>query len=346
MNTIPDDVFAASLGYFLAPIAELMSDESVREVMINGYDQIYVEQNGSLALSEYRFEDPEQLMAAVRNIAQFVGIHLHAEVSRFDARLPEGHRVHVVLPPVSRVGISITIRKHTKSSFGLDELVKLGSISEESTQFLQAAMEREQNMVIAGGTGTGKTTFINALSALIPNTDRIVTIEDAAELQLHQEHVVSLETRAADRKGRGAVSIRDLLHSSLRMRPDRIIVGECRGGEALDLLQAMNTGHGGSMSTVHANSPVETLRRLETLALFSGEDIPLRFLRAQVASAINIVVQLQRLAGKRSVASIAEVQPLDSEGEYQIREIYRYDYSLNTLARVAEADFETRASHA
>lgn len=346
MNSIPDNVFEASLGYFLAPIADLMADESVREIMINGFDQIYVEQNGGLQLSEYRFSDPEQLMAAVRNIAQYVGIHLHPEVSRFDARLPQGHRVHVVLPPVSRVGISITIRKHTKSSFGLDELVKLGSISEESTQFLQAAMEREQNMVIAGGTGTGKTTFINALSALIPNTDRIVTIEDAAELQLHQEHVVSLETRAPDRKGLGAVSIRDLLHSSLRMRPDRIIVGECRGGEALDLLQAMNTGHGGSMSTVHANSPVETLRRLETLALFSGEDIPLRFLRAQVASAINVVVQLQRLAGKRTVASIAEVQPLDSEGEYQVREIYRYDYSSHTLARVAEADFETRAGHA
>lgn len=345
MNTISEDVFNAALGYFLAPIGELMADESVREVMINGYDQIFIEQNGELKLSDYRFADPEQLMAAVRNIAQYVGVHLHDDVSRFDARLPAGHRVHVVLPPVSRVGISVTIRKHSKSSFGLEDLVKLGSISEESTEFLRLAMEREQNMVIAGGTGTGKTTFINALSALIPNTDRIVTIEDAAELQLDQDHVVSLETRAPDRKGKGAVTIRDLLHSSLRMRPDRIIVGECRGGEALDLLQAMNTGHGGSMSTVHANSPVETLRRLETLALFSGEEIPLRFLRAQVASAINVVVQLQRLAGKRTVATIAEVLPLTDDGEYQVRDIYQYDYSAEQLTRCAQANFETAAGH-
>lgn len=345
MNTISEDVFNAALGYFLAPIGELMADESIREVMINGYDQIFIEQNGELKLSDYRFADPEQLMAAVRNIAQYVGVHLHDDVSRFDARLPAGHRVHVVLPPVSRVGISVTIRKHSKSSFGLEDLVKLGSISEESTEFLRLAMEREQNMVIAGGTGTGKTTFINALSALIPNTDRIVTIEDAAELQLDQDHVVSLETRAPDRKGKGAVTIRDLLHSSLRMRPDRIIVGECRGGEALDLLQAMNTGHGGSMSTVHANSPVETLRRLETLALFSGEEIPLRFLRAQVASAINVVVQLQRLAGKRTVATIAEVLPLTDDGEYQVQDIYQYDYSAEQLTRCAQANFETAAGH-
>lgn len=345
MNTISEGVFNAALGYFLAPISELMADESVREVMINGYDQIFIEQNGELKLSDYRFTDAEQLMAAVRNIAQYVGVHLHDEVSRFDARLPAGHRVHVVLPPVSRAGISVTIRKHSKSSFGLSDLVRLGSISEESTEFLRRAMEREQNMVISGGTGTGKTTFINALSALIPNSDRIVTIEDAAELQLDQEHVVSLETRAPDRKGKGAVSIRDLLHSSLRMRPDRIIVGECRGGEALDLLQAMNTGHGGSMSTVHANSPVESLRRLETLALFSGEEIPLRFLRAQVASAINIVVQLQRLAGKRTVATIAEVLPLSADGEYRVQDIYQFDYNSEQLTRCAQANFETVAGH-
>jgi len=322
-----------------------MQDEAIREVMINGHDQVFIEESGELKRTDIRFDDPEQLHAAVRNIAQYVGVHLREDVSRFDARLPEGHRVHVVLPPVSRTGISVTIRKHTKSSFKLEDLIELGSISQESMGFLRSAMQREQNMVIAGGTGTGKTTFINALSALIPNTDRIITIEDAAELQLDQEHVVSLETKAADRKGKGAVTIRDLLHSSLRMRPDRIIVGECRGGEALDLLQAMNTGHGGSMSTVHANSPVETLRRLETLALFSGEDIPIRFLRAQVASAINLVVQLQRLAGKRSVVSIAEVLPLTEDGEYQVQEIYRYNYTQECLERVAEAAFESAPSH-
>lgn len=346
MSGISDQVFQAALGYFLAPIQTLMDDEAVREVMINGHEQIFVERGGQLERTELQFADPDQLLAAVRNIAQYVGVHLREDVSRFDARLPQGHRVHVVLPPVARAGISVTIRKHSKSSFGLEDLIRLGSITEDSRDFLRLAMEREQNMVIAGGTGTGKTTFINALSALIPDSDRIVTIEDAAELQLDQEHVVSLETKAPDRKGLGAVSIRDLLHSSLRMRPDRIIVGECRGGEALDLLQAMNTGHGGSMSTVHANSPVETLRRLETLALFSGEEIPLRFLRAQVASAINLVVQLQRLAGKRSVVSIAEVQPLSSEGDYQVCEIFAYDYSSDSLKRVAQAAFETSPRHA
>lgn len=346
MNEISEPIFQAALGYFLAPIQSLMDDETVREVMINGHEQIYIERGGKLESTDLHFADADQLLAAVRNIAQYVGVHLRDDVSRFDARLPQGHRVHVVLPPVSRTGVSVTIRKHTKSSFGLDDLIRLGAITEESRAFLQLAMQREQNMVIAGGTGTGKTTFINALSALIPDNDRIVTIEDAAELQLDQEHVVSLETKAADRKGLGAVSIRDLLHSSLRMRPDRIIVGECRGGEALDLLQAMNTGHGGSMSTVHANSPVETLRRLETLALFSGEEIPLRFLRAQVASAINIVVQLQRLAGKRSVASIAEVLPLSDAGEYQVREIFAFDFTHGHLARAASANFETAAGHA
>ncbi len=340
MSSIPQEIFSSALEYFLQPIGELLADESVREIMINGTGQIFIERKGSIEKSEITFADDEQLMAAVRNIAQYAGHYVRPNTSRFDARLPQGHRVHVVLPPVCRQGISVTIRKHTKSAFGLDELVKLGSINDESKEFLRQCMEREKNMVISGGTGTGKTTFINALSALIPKNERIITIEDAAELQLDQEHVVSLEARAPDRKGEGAVTIRDLLHSSLRMRPDRIIVGECRGGEALDLLQAMNTGHGGSMSTLHANSPIESLRRLETLALFSGEDIPLRFLRAQVASAIDIVVQLQRLRAKRAVQSIAQVMPLTEGGEYEVREIFSYNYSKETLERVAEATFE------
>lgn len=340
MSAIPQEIFDSALEYFLAPIGELMADESVREIMINGIGQIFIEQGGELRKTSVTFADPDQLMAAVKNIAQYVGVYVRPDTSRFDARLPQGHRVHVVLPPVCRQGISVTIRKHTKSAFGLKELIKLGSINEESREFLEQAMEHEKNMIISGGTGTGKTTFINALSELIPVTERIITIEDAAELQLEQEHVVSLEARAPDRKGQGAVTIRDLLHSSLRMRPDRIVVGECRGGEALDLLQAMNTGHGGSMSTVHANSPVESLRRLETLALFSGEDIPLRFLRAQVASAIDVVVQLQRLKGKRTVQSIAEVLPLTEAGDYAVREIFSYDYHADALKRVGEARFE------
>jgi pilus assembly protein CpaF len=342
MSTIPQEIFDSALAYFLSPVGELMDDESVREIMINGIGQIFVEQNGTLKKTELTFSDHDQLMSAVRNIAQYVGQYIRPDTSRFDARLPQGHRVHVVLPPVCRQGISVTIRKHTKSSFGLADLIRIGSINDESRDFLADAMAREKNMVISGGTGTGKTTFINALSALIPETERIITIEDAAELQIEQEHVVSLEAKAPDRKGQGGVTIRDLLHSSLRMRPDRIVVGECRGGEALDLLQAMNTGHGGSMSTVHANSPIESLRRLETLALFSGEEIPLRFLRAQVASAIDVVVQLQRLRGKRTVQSIAEVLPLTEDGEYEVNEVFSYDYSKEALSRVGEARFESQ----
>lgn len=346
MSTIPPEIFESALDYFLRPISGLLADEDVREIMINGTGQIFIEYKGLVEKSEITFDDDDQLMSAVRNIAQYAGHYIRPNTGRFDARLPAGHRVHVVLPPICRQGISVTIRKHTKSAFGLDDLVRLGSINEETKEFLRFCMEHEKNMVISGGTGTGKTTFINAVSALIPPTNRIITIEDAAELQLEQEHVVSLEARAPDRKGEGAVTIRDLLHSSLRMRPDRIIVGECRGGEALDLLQAMNTGHGGSMSTLHANSPVESLRRLETLALFSGEEIPLRFLRAQVASAIDVVVQLQRLREKRAVQSIAEVLPLTEAGEYAVHEIYSYNYADEVLERVGVASFEKESKGA
>lgn len=342
MDANRDHIFSATLDYFLAPVAELMADESVREVMINGANQIYIEKNGALTLSDVVFGDETRLQAAVQNLAQYVGVRIDETTARFDARLPQGHRVHVVLPPVSRVGMSITIRKHSKSSLTLPDLIASGSLSEQAVELLRGAVTHEKNMIISGGTGTGKTTFINALSALIPEGNRIVTIEDAAELQLDQPHVVSLETRPANRKGEGEVTIRDLLHSSLRMRPDRIIVGECRGGEALDLLQAMNTGHGGSMSTVHANTPLESLRRLETLALFAGEEIPLKFLRAQVASAVQIVIQLQRLAGRRSVASIAEVLPLKDDGDYQVRELFSYEYATQTLEFVAEPTFADR----
>lgn len=340
MSTIPQEIFDSALAYFLRPVAGLLADDNVREIMINGIGQIFIENKGVVEKSDITFDDEDQLMSAVKNIAQFAGHHIRPDTGRFDARLPAGHRVHVVLPPICRQGISVTIRKHTKSAFRLDDLIRLRSINEETKEFLRICMEKEKNMVISGGTGTGKTTFINAVSALIPSTDRIITIEDAAELQLEQEHVVSLEARAANRKGEGAVSIRDLLHSSLRMRPDRIIVGECRGGEALDLLQAMNTGHGGSMSTLHANSPIESLRRLETLALFSGEEIPLRFLRAQVASAIDVVVQLQRLRARRTVQSIAEVLPLTESGEYAVHEIYSFNYASEELERVATGSFE------
>jgi pilus assembly protein CpaF len=331
VDAIDPRIFEISLGYFLRPVREHLADESVREIMINGHDEIFVERRGEIVRTDSAFRDPEQLMAAVRNIAQYVGRFVREEEPRFDARLPGGHRVHVVLPPISRGGVSVTIRKHSKSTLDLEEIIRLGSISREGADFLARCMRAGKNVIVSGGTGTGKTTLLNCLSALIPKGQRVLTIEDTAELQIQQDHVIALEARPADRKGRGAVTIRDLLHSALRMRPDRIIVGECRGGEAFDLLQAMNTGHGGSMSTLHANSPLESLRRLESLALFAGEDVPLRFIRAQVASAINVIVQLQRHAGGRIVQSIAESLPLDERGEYGVVELFTYDFEGRAL---------------
>lgn len=332
---IPTPVFRRTLEHFLAPVRDFLDDERVQEIMINGPDEIFVERDGRIEPTGARFADEEALHAAVVNIAQLAGRFVRAEEPRFDARLPDGHRVHVVMPPVSRCGISVTIRKHTTSTLTLEDLVRMGSLSVEARDFLADAMGRGDNLIVSGGTGTGKTTMLNALSALIPAAERVVTIEDSAELQIQGDHVVSLETRAADRKGRGAVAIRDLIHSALRMRPDRIIVGECRGAEALDLLQAMNTGHGGSMSTLHANSPEGAMERLETLALFAGEEIPLKFVRAQVAAAIRVVVQLQRLGGRRTVQSVALCHGLGDGGGYSLER--RFEWSLEEEALVPVA---------
>ncbi len=335
---ITDETFKATLEHFLKPILPLMEKQEVTEVMINSREDIWVEEKGLVHKAEdYRFDSDEDLMAAVTNIAQYVGHHIRPDTARFDARLPWGHRVHIVLPPVSRNGISVTIRKHKKGSLSLDDLVdKYKSLTVPARDFLRLCLELEKNVIVSGGTGTGKTTLLNALSSLIPDGARILTLEDSAELQLQQQHVVSLQTKPADRHGEGGVSIRDLLHSCLRMRPDRIIVGECRGGEALDLLQALNTGHGGSMSTVHANSTLEAMRRLETLALFAGEEIPLKFIRAQVASAVHIVVQLMRLGGRRLVQAIAETRGLNEDGDYVVVEIFTFDPQRDALLPTGE----------
>ena len=316
-----------AIEYFLSPVTEYLADETVTEVMINGPDRIYIERGGKLTRTDARFENEQALLAAVRNIAQFVGTRITADRPRLDARLPDGSRVHVVMAPCSRVGTSITIRKFSKSRLSLEKLIEYGALTEEVREFLGIAVVLAKNILVSGGTGSGKTSLLNALSGMIPAGERIVTIEDTAELRLMQDHVVPLEARVPDRMGRGGVTIRDLFISSLRMRPDRIIVGECRGPEALDMIQAMTSGHDGSMSTIHANSPYDALNRLETLSLMSSVDLPLFALRSQIDSAIDLIVQVSRFGdGSRGLTHVSEVGRLTETGGYALRHIYEIKF--------------------
>lgn len=318
----PMSMYNESLRAFLKPILAFLDDESVSEVMINGPADIWIERKGRLQKTEAKFSE-EGLMGAARNIAQYVGRPLSIERPRLDARLPDGSRIHVILSPVARQGTTIAIRKFSKTRLTVAALVEEKSLSEPMVQLLTALIESKMNLVISGGTGSGKTSLLNILSTLIPEGERILTIEDSAELQLRQPHVVSLETRPADVQGKGNVDMGDLLQSALRLRPDRIIVGEVRGGECFHLIQAMNTGHGGSMATTHANTPVDTLRRLESLSLMNLVELPLVAARAQVASAIQWIVCCERvLDGSRKITSIAEVLPLNDKGEYRTQDIF------------------------
>jgi pilus assembly protein CpaF len=318
-----DAVFQVTLSRFLQPVSEYIQDAAVSEIMINGPHEVYVERAGKIEKTEVSFDDEELLLAAARNIAQYTNKRVTAQTSRFDSRLPDGSRVHVVMPRCSRKGVCISIRKFSRKSFTLEGLVESGSVSPEAKEYIEIIVDLELNTIVSGGTGSGKTSLLNAISAKIPSTERIIVIEDSSELQLQQPHVLSFETAAADRHGQGAVTIRDLFHSALRMRPDRIVIGECRGGEALDLIQAMTSGHGGSMSTLHANTAPDALNRLETMALMSGLDMPLSALRAQVASAIDVVIQLNRLNdGRRVVTEISEVGKLSPEGQYRVTRIF------------------------
>ena len=318
------DIFAATIEHYLAPIKSHLDDVTVSEVMINHADEVYIEKDGKLILTDARFADDEAYHAAVNNILQYTGKSLSDEVSLVDARLPNGSRVHVAKQPCARRGMVMTIRKFAKAMLDIDWLVELGTLTEQARQFLRIAVTAEQNLLVAGGTSSGKTSLLNALSAYIPTDQRIVVIEDSAELQVQQSHVISLESKSPDRFGRGAVTIRDLFRSSLRLRPDRIIIGEVRGGEALDMIQAMTSGHGGSMGTLHANSPSDTMNRLETLALMSEVELPLHALRAQAASAIDLVIQMSRqIGGRRLVTHISEVGSLDAdEGRYVLRDLF------------------------
>jgi pilus assembly protein CpaF len=314
------------LYLFFAPVQEYLQDDDVSEILINGPNQIFIERKGKLMAIPAKFANEMSLQAAVMNVARSVGRFFDRDNPRLDARLPDGSRVHAVIPPLTRVGTIVAIRKFRKEKLTIQQLVGYGSISQAGADLLDGIVKVGKNMIISGATSSGKTSVLNVLSALIPENDRILVLEDASELQLQQPHKVCFETRKADEYGKGEVTIRDLLHSALRLRPDRIVVGEIRSGEALDLLQAMNTGHEGSMSTIHANTPRDSLMRMETCALLSGIEIPLSALREQVASAIQVVIQTARLHdGTRKITAITEVLPL-KDREYQLQDLYVYKY--------------------
>ncbi len=311
-SDIFDLVLADILG--LGPLETLLHDDTVTEVLVNGPDHVFIERGGKLEESDVKFRDNEDVMRIVERIVAPLGRRVDESSPMVDARLPDGSRVNVIIPPISLSGPSISIRKFPKYAMTPDELIKKGAFTPGIGEFLKACVAARLNVVVSGGTGTGKTTVLNALSSYIPEGDRIVTIEDAAELRLQQRHVVRLEARPANVEGKGLISIRQLVINALRMRPDRIVVGEVRGGEALDMLQAMNTGHDGSLTTVHSNSARDTLRRVETMVLMAGMDLPLRAIREQVASAFDLIVHLLRLAdGSRKVVQIAEVQGMEGD---------------------------------
>jgi pilus assembly protein CpaF len=325
---IPREVFAETVGQFFEPIRPLFDDPAVADIMINGPDRVYVERHGILELTGIRFASRDALEAALRNAAQYVGKTLDPEQPILEGRLPDGSRIEAVLPPSAHDGPYVSIRRFFKETLTVARLIRFGALTEEVAASLQAIVASKLNVVVAGGTGSGKTSMLNALSSFIPDGERIVTIEDARELQLQREHVLSLEARPADPKGKGAVTIRNLFRATLRLRPDRIIVGEIRGGEALDLIQAMTSGHGGCMSTLHATYPADTLSRLETMAMMSDVEMPLAPLRVQLASAVDFIVQTARLQdGSRKITHVSEVCGFDgAAGEYVTRDVFLLEY--------------------
>lgn len=327
------DVYGQTLRFFFAPVADLLYDpahDDVTEVMINGPDDIYLEREGKIERAAgRRFADAEALMAAVRNLAEYVDRRVGNDAPPYmDARLPEPEkfRVHVILPPCSRVGACVTLRKFRRNNTSLEWLRSKGSITEAAAEYLTLAVRRKLNVIVSGGTGSGKTSLLNALSAAIPDEERIVVIEDSSELQLQKPHTVYLETRPPRPDGTGAVSIRDLFVNSLRMRPDRILVGEVRRGEALDLVQSMLSGHDGELSTIHASNPRLALVRLETLSLMNEVGLPVYVARTQVAQAIHVIVQVDRFPdGSRKIREIAEVGGLDARERYRVRTLFRFE---------------------
>jgi pilus assembly protein CpaF len=307
-----DDIIDELTGF--GPIQPLLDDPDISEVMVNGPKKVFVEKKGKLTKSAVTFDDDDHVLRIIDRIILPLGRRVDADTPTVDARLPDGSRVNAVIRPVSIDGPSITIRKFKKDKLSIQELIDYGSLTPHMAEFIRACVLAHLNIVISGGTGSGKTTLLNVLSSFIPEEERIITIEDAAELQLQQDHVLRMETKVPNIDGKGTVSIRDLVRNSLRMRPDRIIVGECRGGEALDMLQAMNTGHDGSLTTLHANTPRDALSRLETMVLMSGMDLPLKVVRQQISSAVDLIIQQTRLKdGSRKVTAITEVVGMEGE---------------------------------
>lgn len=326
-NTISIDQFLKELLdeiLGLGPIEPFLADPEITEVMVNGSSQIYIEKKGRLILTGKRFMGDELVRTAIERIVHPLGRRIDESSPMVDARLRDGSRVNAIIPPISLNGPTITIRKFPSSQMSVEQLIENQSLTKKMSEFMTFCVANRMNVLISGGTGSGKTTLLNVLSGFIPPGERIVTIEDAAELRLAQPHVISLETRPANMEGKGLVTVRDLVRNSLRMRPDRIVIGECRGGEAFDLLSAMNTGHDGSLSTIHANSPRDALSRLETLVLMAGMDLPARAIRQQIASAIQLIVQQSRFSdGSRKVTHIVEVTGMEGE-TFTLQEVYRY----------------------
>ncbi|MBX6771576.1 MAG: CpaF family protein [Chloroflexi bacterium] len=307
-----EQIAADILGY--GPIEPLLADETVSEIMVNGPKQVYIERGGRIEKTPIVFQDDQHVMRIIDRIISPLGRRCDESQPMVDARLPDGSRVNAIIPPLCLNGPTITIRKFARRPLMVDDLIRLGTLTQETADFLQACVRARLNIIVSGGTGSGKTTLLNVLSSFIPPEERIITIEDAAELQLRQEHVITLEARPANIEGKGRVTIRDLVVNALRMRPDRIVIGECRSAEALDMLQAMNTGHDGSLTTLHSNSPRDTLARLETMVLMAGMDLPLRAIREQIASAIDLIVHQERMRdGSRRVVNITEVVGMEGE---------------------------------
>ncbi len=322
IQDVSDDI----LGY--GPIDKLLKDDDVTEVMVNGPESVYVERSGRIEKASSSFVDETHLRRIIDKIVGQVGRRIDESTPMVDARLPDGSRVNAVVHPLAIGGPFLTIRKFSRDPYQIDDLIRFGTLNAHAARFLQACIVGRLNVIVSGGTGTGKTTTLNVLSSFIPSDERIVTIEDAKELQLHQEHVLAMEARPPNIEGRGQVTIRDLVKNSLRMRPDRIVVGECRAGEALDMLQAMNTGHDGSITTVHSNSPRDTLSRIETMTLMSGFDLPIRAIREQMASALDVIVHLTRLRdGTRRVTHITEVQGMEGD-VITLQDVFMFDFGM------------------
>lgn len=320
-----EDLISEILGF--GPLQKLLNDPTIDEIMVNGPHNVYIERRGKIEKVPITFDSDLHVMRIIDRIVSPLGRRVDEGAPYVDARLPDGSRVNVIIPPLSLVGPTVTIRKFAKIPFTIDDLIKNGTFTPEYVDFMRACVQGKLNIIVSGGTGTGKTTQLNILSSFIPSDERIITIENAAELQLRQEHVISLESRPPNIEGRGEVTMRDLVVNALRMRPDRIIVGEARAGEALDMLQAMNTGHEGSMSTVHANSPRDALHRLETMVLMAGVDLPLRAIREQIASALDVITQIERMRdGSRRVVAVVEVQGME-ENVIVTQDIFKFEHA-------------------